>query len=410
MAKSLFQESVKLVGLPGATAGTRFVGATTSGYPTSGSFLVGDFAVDQTGGMWICTASGSPGTWARGGFPINENVAGKNFVINGNMDIWQRGVGPFYTASGTNYSADQWSYTQGSTGGTGTMNLVTSQSTNVPAASSAKYSLSVTITGAYSGTLQEVASRQRYEAQHVRPLQGSPVTVSFWYYSNVSGSHGVRIGFDTSNSGTYTNSSAYTFNYPTINTWQYVTQTFTSLIGFSMGTENDNAFAAFLDIGPRVGGATTYGQITVTSGNSWSLAQVQMEIGNTATPFSRAAGTFQQELALCQRYYWQQGGTQTYEPYGNGFGVSSIDFTCKIQPPVIMRIIPTMSFLNVRIVQSNTTTIIAPAATSGTINVTNSSPYMFGTDFFATGLYQGYPGWISANNTTNSYIAFSAEI
>ena len=351
MAKSLFQESVKLVGLPGATAGTRFVGATTSGYPTSGSFLVGDFAVDQTGGMWICTASGSPGTWARGGFPINENVAGKNFVINGNMDIWQRGVGPFYTASGTNYSADQWSYTQGSTGGTGTMNLVTSQSTNVPAASSAKYSLSVTITGAYVGTLVEVASRQRYEAQHVRPLQGSPVTVSFWYYSNVSGSHGVRIGFDTSNSGTYQTGSSYAFNYPTINTWQYVTQTFTSLIGFSMGTENDNAFAAFLDIGPRVGGTIPQGQTTVTSGNSWSLAQVQMEIGNTATPFSRAAGTFQQELALCQRYYYQNTFATSLTMTAQLF--SNVLYTGAYFLPVPMRILPTSAAVGINALNDN---------------------------------------------------------
>jgi len=303
MAQSISQEAIAVTGQVGAQAASRYAGATISGAPTTGSFLVGDYVVDQTGGIWICTVAGSPGTWVRGGFPINENVAGKNFVINGNMDIWQRGAGPFYTASGAIYSVDQWTYTQGASGGTGTMNLTMNQSTNVPSGSSAKYSLLTTITGAYSGTLVEVASRQKYEAQHVRPLQGLPVTVSFWYYSNVSGSHGVRIGFDTNNSGTFTNNSSYAFNYPTINTWQYVTQTFTNLIGFSMGTQNDNAFSAFLDIGPRVGG--TQGQTTVTSGNTWSLAQVQMEAGNTATPFSRAGGTYWGEYQLCLPYYEQ---------------------------------------------------------------------------------------------------------
>lgn len=50
-------------GLAGATAASRNVGATASGAPTSGTFVVGDFVIDQTGKLWICTAAGSPGTW-----------------------------------------------------------------------------------------------------------------------------------------------------------------------------------------------------------------------------------------------------------------------------------------------------------------------------------------------------------
>jgi parallel beta-helix repeat protein len=50
-------------GLTGATAASRYVGATASGAPVSGSFVVGDFSVDHTGAFWICTTAGSPGTW-----------------------------------------------------------------------------------------------------------------------------------------------------------------------------------------------------------------------------------------------------------------------------------------------------------------------------------------------------------
>ena len=50
-------------GLTGATAVSRYVGATINGAPTSGVFAVGDFVIDQTGNIWICTVSGSPGTW-----------------------------------------------------------------------------------------------------------------------------------------------------------------------------------------------------------------------------------------------------------------------------------------------------------------------------------------------------------
>lgn len=50
-------------GLTGATATSRYVGATISGAPTTGTFAVGDHAIDQTGYIWICTGAGTPGTW-----------------------------------------------------------------------------------------------------------------------------------------------------------------------------------------------------------------------------------------------------------------------------------------------------------------------------------------------------------
>lgn len=49
--------------LPGAPAETRYVGGTTSGPPTTGTFRVGDFVVDQSGLLWICRTAGSPGGW-----------------------------------------------------------------------------------------------------------------------------------------------------------------------------------------------------------------------------------------------------------------------------------------------------------------------------------------------------------
>lgn len=52
------------LGLTGATAATRYVGATASGAPASGAFQVGDFIIDQTGTIYVCTVAGSPGTWA----------------------------------------------------------------------------------------------------------------------------------------------------------------------------------------------------------------------------------------------------------------------------------------------------------------------------------------------------------
>ena len=58
-------------GLTGATAPSRYVGATTSGAPTTGTFAVGDFVIDQSGAVWVCTTAGTPGTWTKIGGGMN---------------------------------------------------------------------------------------------------------------------------------------------------------------------------------------------------------------------------------------------------------------------------------------------------------------------------------------------------
>lgn len=57
-------------GLAGSTAASRYVGATTSGAPGSGTYNTGDFVIDRTGLVWVCTAGGSPGTWVQAGNPM----------------------------------------------------------------------------------------------------------------------------------------------------------------------------------------------------------------------------------------------------------------------------------------------------------------------------------------------------
>lgn len=52
-------------GLTGATAASRYVGATASGAPASGTFSIGDFIIDQSGKIYVCTSAGSPGTWTQ---------------------------------------------------------------------------------------------------------------------------------------------------------------------------------------------------------------------------------------------------------------------------------------------------------------------------------------------------------
>lgn len=62
--------------LTGATAASGYVGGTTSGAPTSGTFAVGDMVIDQTGPLWVCTTAGTPGTWMSHWVRINTTILG----------------------------------------------------------------------------------------------------------------------------------------------------------------------------------------------------------------------------------------------------------------------------------------------------------------------------------------------
>lgn len=50
-------------GLTGSVSTSRYVGATTSGAPTTGAHLAGDWAWALDGHIWLCTVLGTPGTW-----------------------------------------------------------------------------------------------------------------------------------------------------------------------------------------------------------------------------------------------------------------------------------------------------------------------------------------------------------
>jgi len=68
-------------GLTGAASASRYVGATTSGAPASGTFAVGDYIIDQAGRQWICITAGTPGTWV--GSVNSVTAADTSIVVGG---------------------------------------------------------------------------------------------------------------------------------------------------------------------------------------------------------------------------------------------------------------------------------------------------------------------------------------
>lgn len=73
------------LGLTGATAATRYVGATASGAPASGTFAIGDFCIDQSGKIYVCTTAGSPGTWTQIGSSIGSQLDYAEITANVNV-------------------------------------------------------------------------------------------------------------------------------------------------------------------------------------------------------------------------------------------------------------------------------------------------------------------------------------
>lgn len=92
---------ITVTGLTGATAGARFVGGTVSGAPLTGTFVLGDFVIDQTGTIWICTFPGTPGTWTQisgggggGGIqnPLTSNLDGGGHDLTNFDDVSLAGL------------------------------------------------------------------------------------------------------------------------------------------------------------------------------------------------------------------------------------------------------------------------------------------------------------------------------
>lgn len=76
----------KSSGLTGATAASRYVGATVSGAPIAGTFAVGDFVIAQDGSIWICTSAGSPGVWTQAGGAVDAADVTYTPAVNADWD------------------------------------------------------------------------------------------------------------------------------------------------------------------------------------------------------------------------------------------------------------------------------------------------------------------------------------
>lgn len=329
------------------------------------------------------TKARSSADFAAGGF-----FAGKNKIINGNMNVWQRGTTFTPTATGYFYTTDRW------IGYCYSPSTVTiSQQAFTPGTApetgyESQYFIRVNSTNTLNLLQQNI--------EDVRTLAGQTVTVSFWaksasaqtitiYLSQVFGSGGSAGVDNTATKAITTSWARYSVNI-----------TLPSVAGKTIGA---NSFLA--------------NTFTGAINNALDIWGVQVEAGSVATPFQTATGTIQGELAACQRYYFRKSASNAASLmyFGTGYAYATNGGDVQITLPVQMRVTPTAIDYSALadFKWEGTTSSNTPSAIAFDGNQNN--PYAVSVNITKTA---GFTTWQSinlmANGTTNAYLGFSAEL
>lgn len=233
----------------------------------------------------------------------------RNRIINGEMDISQRGTSFAGLANGTStYFLDRFSF-----GLISEAVVTVSQQADVPSTNEFQNSMRVAVTTAdtaiAAGQIAQIF--QPIEGYNVRDLIGRTFTISFWVRSSKTGVHCVALlnsAADRSYIAEYTITAANTWEQKSITvngglitagTWNW-----TNGIGLSLywTMAAGSTFHTTANAWQTGNFRATANQVNCLdlSGNVFAITGVQLELGAVATPFEqRPIGM---ELALCQRY------------------------------------------------------------------------------------------------------------
>jgi hypothetical protein len=376
------------------------------------SIVAGDIASNAITTAKISDANITPAKMANSGAEFGM----RNRVINGAMTIAQRTTSAVVSNESGQYPVDRF-YVESYGGGV----LTSQQSSTAPAGFNNSTIITVTTTDTSLASTDDYEINHKIEGFNVADLgwgtaSAKTITLSFWVRSSVIGSYSV--GFQNSAAsrsyvGTYTINSA--------NTWEQKSITVVGDTSGTWGTGNGTGFflrwclatgsnrvassANTWESANRIAISATANPIMGTSGATFYITGVQLEVGSTATPFeNRSYGT---ELALCQRYYQQRGGNSNDERIAVGFAYLTTQGRFIYPTRVVMRTSPTLT------VSSGTDfniEIAGAAITSTSLSLDQPSPEIIAINCnVASGLTGGAGCQLQARNG-NARIMFSAEL
>jgi hypothetical protein len=329
----------------------------------------------------------------------------KNRIINGAMVIDQRNAGASVTPTNTQYTTDRWM-------------LECSQNSKFTAQQNAgavtppmgfvNY-LGFTTSSAYALTASDYFwIEQRIEGFNTSDLgwgtaNAKTVTLSFWVYSSLTGTFGASIS-----NGATNRIYGISYSIPVANTWTQISVTIAGDTTGTWLTTNGIGIRLMLSLGSGSsftgttgawgstdvrGGPTGSVSVVGTSGATFYITGVQLEVGSSATGFEYRQ--YGQELALCQRYYETLFGASAQtaffiDQYTNGTNLSMYTFGYKVQK----RAVPTVS-------------VVGSITTSNTSGAIVLQPSTDGLVAFYSPAGAGRVYWY---NAVNSGFTYSAEL
>jgi hypothetical protein len=339
----------------------------------------------------------------------------KNRIINGAMVIDQRAAGASVTTPTTGAftyaTCDRWAYFNSQAN-----KFTMQQASTGGAVNGFVNDLGITSTSAYSvGAGDYFTLSQAIEGYNIADLNwgtsnAKTVTLSFQVYSSLTGTFGGSI----TNSA---NTRSYPFSYsiPVANTWTQISITITGdTTGTWLTTNGKGMIVLFgLGVGSTYSGtagswsanqyfsATGATSVVGTSGATFYITGVQLEVGSSATGFEYV--NYQTSLANCQRYLPAFNSSSTNSTLCSAYSYSGAAIGGIIVFPVQTRVPPTgisvsssssITFYAVAAFVSSGVTFSSASVTSGSINVAS------------TGLTSGQGGQL-AFNTSGAQILFT---
>ena len=244
--------------------------------------------------------------------PIVGNLtAQKNVIINGDLNIWQRGTS-FAAAANNTRIADRFTFFKG-----GSMVHTISRDTDVPTVAESgylsNYSLKADCTTASGGigAADYCLVAYRMEGYDFAPLAQKPMTISFWHKHTKTGTYCVSLnnsGGDRSYVTEYTQTTTDTWEKATVvipaspsaGTWNYTTSIGVQ-IQFVMAAGTNYQMTPDAWTAANNFGTSSLVDATDSTSNNCMFAQVQVEAGSVATDFE--VKNHADELARCQRYF-----------------------------------------------------------------------------------------------------------
>jgi hypothetical protein len=329
------------------------------------------------------------------------NRSNRNVIRNGDFGIAQRGNGPFSTDG---YTVDGVRKT--SVGGT----VSVSRTIPSPGTLNARYTLQVMTSGQSAVTDYTMLG---LAVEGVDTLSGKQVTLSLTGNVVIGGAAtkigvSVRQVFGTGGSTAYETNVGYVTLAGPVGRYALIF-TVPSIIGKTVGTANDD----FLEIRLWFSAGSSLvnaGSIGIQA-NTFTISDVQLELGAFATPFERLPQ--QQQLSWCQRYY-QRISPPSYSTVAIGFTWNPVACLIILPLPVSMRVLPAVGVSSVThwgvydstaTAKTITSIAIDPGSNSPPISVVRLNPGITGLTAGQTGT-----GFTSLLAGAGAWLELTAEL